>query len=204
VYWKGIGVFDENKGFHSITHSSPSLRATLRIWYNLHFYSFTKGEKVVNKGLYFTLSICFWRFMPKGEKVLAQSKRTAPPPPNFKTYDFQIGISLCSKGGESSIFKIDILKPSWTLRGGFHRGGVLFKSKEKHLKQGEKISNLENASQNLIHLPLTICKRTLKRIYKRICKNKTCGASVVQNVKKIKKRNNPCISYVNLYWLNSK
>jgi hypothetical protein len=51
------------------------------------------------------------------------------------------------------------------------------------LKQGEKISNLENASQNRIHLPLTICKRTLKRIYKRICKNKTCGASVVQNVK---------------------
>jgi hypothetical protein len=51
------------------------------------------------------------------------------------------------------------------------------------LKQREKISNLENASQNLIHLPLTICKRTLKRIYKRICKNKTSGASVVQNVK---------------------
>jgi hypothetical protein len=53
------------------------------------------------------------------------------------------------------------------------------------LKQREKISNLENASQNLIHLPLTICKRTLKRIYKkrRICKNKTCGASVVHNVK---------------------
>jgi hypothetical protein len=24
---------------------------------------------------------------------------------------------------------------------------------------------------------------TLKRIYKRICKNKTCGASMVQNVK---------------------
>jgi hypothetical protein len=51
------------------------------------------------------------------------------------------------------------------------------------LKQGEKISNLEDALKNLIHLPLTICKRTLKRIYKRICKNKTCGASVVQNVK---------------------
>jgi hypothetical protein len=51
------------------------------------------------------------------------------------------------------------------------------------LKQGEKISNLENALQNLIHLPLTICKRTFKRIYKIICKNKTCGGSVVQNVK---------------------
>ena len=98
--------------------------------------------------------------------------------------------------------KIDISKSSWTLRGGFHWGGVLFMSKEKHLKQGEKISNLENASQSLIHLPLTICKRTLKRFYKRFCKNKTCGASVVQNVKN--EENNPCISYKYLYWLHSK
>jgi hypothetical protein len=67
------------------------------------------------------------------------------------------------------------------------RGSFVY-SKEKHLKPGEKISNLENASQNLIYLPLTICKRTLKRIYKRICKNKTCGANVVQNVKNIKKQ----------------
>jgi hypothetical protein len=44
----------------------------------------------------------------------------------------------------------------------------LFKSKEKHLKQGEKISNLENASRNLIHIPLTICKKTLKRFSKTI------------------------------------
>jgi conjugal transfer/entry exclusion protein len=38
--------------------------------------------------------------------------------------------------------------------------------KGKHLKQGEKISNLENASQNLTHLPLTILQKTLKRISK--------------------------------------
>jgi hypothetical protein len=30
----------------------------------------------------------------------------------LKTNDFQIGILLCSKGGESNVFKIDILKPS--------------------------------------------------------------------------------------------
>jgi hypothetical protein len=72
-----------------------------------HIICLPKGEKVVLKrGLYFTHSIRFWRFMPKGEKVLAQSKRTAPPP-NFKTNDFQIGISLCSKGGEKLIiFKL--------------------------------------------------------------------------------------------------
>jgi hypothetical protein len=60
-----------------------------------------------------------------------------------------------------------LVKPSWTLRGEFHLGGVLFNSKEKHLKQGEKISNLENASCNLIHISLTICKRTLKRFSKK-------------------------------------
>jgi hypothetical protein len=54
------------------------------------------------------------------------------------------------------------------------------------LKQGEKISYLENASQNLIHLPLSVFKKILKRISKRVCKNKTCGASVVQNVKRKK------------------
>jgi hypothetical protein len=39
----------------------------------------------------------------------------------------------------------------------------------------------QNASQNLIHLPLTICKRTIEKDLQTICKNKTCGASVVQN-----------------------
>jgi hypothetical protein len=58
----------------------------------------------------------------------------------------------------------------------------LFKSKEKHLKHGEKILNLENASCNLIHIPLTICKRILKRF----CKNKTSGANVIQNGKRKK------------------
>jgi hypothetical protein len=42
--------------------------------------SFTKGGESSSTGLYFTQSIRFWRFMPKGDKVLAQSKRTAPPP----------------------------------------------------------------------------------------------------------------------------
>jgi hypothetical protein len=73
-------------------------------------------------------------------------------------------ISHCvQKKGESNIFKINILKPSWTLRGGIYQGGVLFKSKEKHLKQGEKFSNLENASQNLIHLPFTILQKNFEK-----------------------------------------
>jgi hypothetical protein len=50
--------------------------------------------------------------------------------------------------------------------------------------------------KNLIHLPLTICKRTLKRISKTFCKNKTCGASVVQNVNKKKRHPCPSISII--------
>jgi hypothetical protein len=46
------------------------------------------------------------------------------------------------------------------------------------------MSNLENASRNLISL--SICKKTLKRISKKICKNKTSGASVAQNIKRKK------------------
>jgi hypothetical protein len=55
--------------------------------------------------------------------------------------------------------------------------------KGKAFETGGKISNLENASRNLIHIPLTIFKKTLKRFSKRICKNKTSGANMVQNVK---------------------
>ena len=40
------------------------------------------------------------------------------------------------------------------------------------MEQGEKISNLENTLQTLIHLPLTICKRTLKRFRKDFAKTK--------------------------------
>ena len=104
---------------------------------------------------------------------------------NFKNLVFQrvfsIGILLCSKGGEVVFQKLYIKTLLNTKRWISFRGSFV-QSKEKHLKQGEKISNLENASQNLIHLSLIICKRTQKRIYKRVCKNKTCGASVVQNV----------------------
>ena len=70
-----------------------------------------------------------------------------------------------------TLFKINIktllnTKRRISLRGSF------VQSKEKHLKQGEKISNLENASQNPIHLPLTTLQKTLKRISKTFAKTK--------------------------------
>jgi hypothetical protein len=126
--------------------------------------------------------------MPKGEKIWAQSKRTAPPP-NFKNFwRFSIGwkisklVSLYVLKGEQVVFsKLDILKPSWTLRGEFIWGGVLF-SQRKSIWNKERVSQILKMLLKFYYLWLS-CKRTLKRIYKRVCKNKTCGASVVQYIK---------------------
>jgi hypothetical protein len=79
------------------------------------------------------------------------------------------------------LFKL--VKPSWKLRGEFHSGGVLLSQRKIIWSRGRKFQILKNASRSLIHIRLTICKKTLKRFFKRICKNKTCGANVVQNVK---------------------
>jgi hypothetical protein len=81
-------------------------------------------------------------------------------------------------------FQIDIyLKTLLKAKRRISFRGSLYLVKGKAFEIGGKISNLKNASCNLIHIPLTICKKTLKRFSKRICKNKTSGASEVQNVK---------------------
>jgi hypothetical protein len=59
-----------------IIYPSPSLRTTLQIGIIFTLITHTNGEKV-NRAL---KRLRFWRLMPKGERVLTQSKRTAPPP----------------------------------------------------------------------------------------------------------------------------
>ena len=82
------------------------------------------------------------------------------------------------------------LKHSWRLRGEFYSGGVLFSQRKSIWNRGE-ISKLENASYNLIHIPLTICKRILKRVYKEFAKTK----HVVQAWSKmLNKGKQPCVS----------
>jgi hypothetical protein len=47
--------------------------------------------------------------------------------------------------------------------------GSFYLVKGKAFETGGEISNLENATCNLIHIPLTICKKTLKRFSKKRC-----------------------------------
>jgi hypothetical protein len=54
-----------------------------------------KREKVVHKRAYISLKHPFLAIHAKGgESIKPKAKGPTAPPPNFKTYDFQIGISL--------------------------------------------------------------------------------------------------------------
>jgi hypothetical protein len=98
-------------------------------------------------------------------------------------WKFQMGTSFCSKGGASSIFKIDILKPSWTLRGEFIWGGVLFSQRKSIWNKGRKFQTWKCFEKSYSFIFDYVAKGPWKGFTKRICKNKTCGANVVQNVK---------------------
>jgi hypothetical protein len=76
---KGKWSLRQRQGFHSTLSVSFTLRhhsTPLFDWYNLHSYLLVPmGESQrAHK-----VSV-FWRLMSKGERVLAQSKRAAPPP----------------------------------------------------------------------------------------------------------------------------
>jgi hypothetical protein len=109
---------------------------------------------LIEKAYISLTSIRFWRFTPKGEKY--EPKAKGPHHHRIlKNEVFKIDILLCSIGGESSIFKT--CKTLLNTKRRILFTGSFVKSKEKRLRQGEKISNLENAFFNLIHVPLTIC-----------------------------------------------
>jgi hypothetical protein len=166
--------------------------------------------------------------MPKGERAWAQSKRTTPSP-NFNmifNWKFQIGILLCSKGGESSIsegsndsvfddlcqrgrehepkakgphhhliltwfsignfklvsyyvqkgdkvvFQIDISKPSWTLRGEFHWGRVLFSQRKSIWNRGRKFQILKMLRKILFIYLWLFAKELWKGFTKEFAKTK--------------------------------
>jgi hypothetical protein len=100
-------------------------------------------------------------------------------------------------------FQIDIyLKTILKAKRRISFRGSFYLVKGKAFETGGEISNLENASCNLVHIPLTICKKTLKIFSKRICKKK----HVVQKWSKIlnKRKSNPFILNEIFNWFNSK
>jgi hypothetical protein len=61
--------------------------------------------------------------------------------------------------------------------------GSFVKSKEKHLKQGEKISNLENASQKSYSFIFDYLQKDLEKNLQKILQKQNMWCKRVQNVK---------------------
>jgi hypothetical protein len=85
---------------------------------------------------------------------------------------FQINISLCSKGGESSILKIDILKPSWTLRGGIYQGEFCLSQRKSIWNRGRKFQILKMLCKILFIYLWLFAKGLWKGFIKEFAKTK--------------------------------
>ena len=140
--------------------------------------------------------------MPKGEKVWAQSKRTAPPPIS-KTSCFQENyqlVSYCVQKGEKVVFQNYISKPSWTLRGGSPSGGVLFSQRKSIWNRGRKFQILKMLLK-ILFIYLWLFAKDFEKNFQNICNTK----QVVQAWSKIlNKESKPCISSKTINWFNSK
>jgi hypothetical protein len=106
---KGKWSLRRREGFHSTLSVSFTLRrhsTPLFDWYNLHSYFIYQWRRKY-KGL---TKSPFLVIHAKGERILAQSKRTAPPPKNFKIFEitFTIDILLLIYFKIGMIFSIGI------------------------------------------------------------------------------------------------
>jgi hypothetical protein len=88
----------------------------LHLWYNLHSFIYDQRGRKFFEGLISHSKYPFLAIHAKGGESMSPKQKDRTTTLIFKMIfqigKFQIGISLCSKGGESSTFKIDILKPS--------------------------------------------------------------------------------------------
>jgi hypothetical protein len=98
---------------------------------------------------------------------------------------FKLVFYYVQKGEKVAPSKIGILKPSWTLRGEFIEGEFCLVKGKAFETGGENFKSWKCFAKSHSYT-FDYLQKTLKRIYKIICKNKTCGASVVQNVKEKK------------------
>jgi hypothetical protein len=173
------------QGFHStplyyLLFAITPHRSSL--WYNPSLiYYLPKGERVWKGLIFHSQSIRFWRFMLKGEKVLAQSKRTAPPPISKmlnavfqfvlkKFFNWYLIFDIISNWYD--LFQNLYLKPSWTLRGEFHWGGVLFSQRKSIWNKRRKVQILKMLLSILFIYLWLFAKCFWKEFYKEFSKTK--------------------------------
>ena len=161
----------------------------------------TKGEESTSRAL----MIPFLAIHAKRGRKYEPKAKGPHPPPNFKIGDFQLVnfklVSYYVQKREKVVFQNDISKPSWTLRGGSHLGGVLFSQRKSIWNKGRKFQILKMLRKILFIYLWLFAKELWKGFTKKIAKTK----SVVQAWSKMLKMNKQSMHICKyLYWLNSK
>jgi hypothetical protein len=95
---------------------------------------------------------------------------------------FKLVFHYVQKGEKVAPSKIGILKPSWTLRGEFIEGEFCL-VKEKAFETGGENFKSSKWFSNILFIYLWLFAKDFEKNFQNICKNKTCGARVIQNVK---------------------
>jgi hypothetical protein len=131
----------------------------------------TKGEDRTLRALI----IPFLAIHAKGgeRKSSKQKDRTTT---NFKNFVFSKNIfnwyPIVFKKGEKVVFQNVISKPSWTLRGGFHLGGVLFSQRKSIWNRGREFQILKMLLKILFICPWLFAKELWKGFTKEFAKTK--------------------------------
>jgi hypothetical protein len=157
---------------------AQSKRTGFRLWYNLHSFTYDQRRRNYFEG---SNDSVFGDSCQKGGEMSPKQKdRTTT---KFKNLVFSKSIyQLLSYYVQKGDFKNLTSKPSWTLRGGFNLGGVLFSQRKSIWNRGRKFQILKMLCKLLFIYLWLFAKDLWNGFTKRICKNKTCGANVVQNV----------------------
>jgi hypothetical protein len=121
------------------------------------------------------LMIPFLAIHAKGGESMSpkQKDRTTT---NFKKLVFSKSIfqlvSFWVQKGEKIVFQFESSKPSWTLRGWFHLGGVLFSQRKSIWNRGRKFQNLKMLCKLLFIYPWLFAKELWKDLQKIFAKTK--------------------------------
>ena len=135
---------------------AQSKRTGLRLWYNLNSFTYDQRGRNYFEG---SNDSVFGDSCQKGGEMSPKQKdRTTTT--KFKNLVLSKSIyhlvSYCVQKREKVVFQKWYIKTLLNTKRWISFRGSFVQSKEKHLKQSEKISILENALQNSYSLPLTI------------------------------------------------
>jgi hypothetical protein len=179
-YWKGNGVFGKEGASTQIQLYLPVLHIVLHFGIIFtHIFVCQRGDSL-RTSLYLTHKYPFLAIHAKGGESMSpkQKDRTTT---KFKNEVFKL-IYYCVQK-EEKVVSSKLAKPSWTLRGEFYLGGVLFWVKGKAFETGGENFKSWNCFLQSYSCTFDYLQKVFEKTFTKNLQNKTRGANVAQNFK---------------------